>query len=122
MANPEHVAMLRQGATAWNSWREKRIQGYAEELIAGRKGSRQLDLQAKLRGADLRKANLRSVDLRGADLSRADLRETMLQGANLMRADLRGAKLHGAYLSRATSAKQTCRKHALMAHSWAGLT
>ena len=55
-------------------------------------------IQADLRGADLRDANLRDTDLRGADLRGADLRDTDLQGADLRYTDLQDANLRGANL------------------------
>ena len=61
MANPEHVAKLKEGIESWNEWREKNP-------------DRQLDLSE----VDLRRVNLgapadvgdvyRAVDLTGANL------------------------------------------------------
>ena len=48
--------------------------------------------------ANLRGADLRSVDLRGANLEDADLEDANLRGANLRDADLEGADLRGANL------------------------
>ena len=53
---------------------------------------------ADLRGANLRKVNLRNADLQGADLRGATLRGTNLRGADLRGADLRNADLQGANL------------------------
>lgn len=53
---------------------------------------------ADLRGADLSSANLREIDLRGANLSEANLNEADLTGANLQNANLQGAYLIKAYL------------------------
>lgn len=53
---------------------------------------------ADLRGADLSSANLREINLRGADLSEANLNEADLTGANLQNANLQGAYLIKAYL------------------------
>jgi hypothetical protein len=60
MPNDEHVALLRQGAAAWNAWRVERDE--LPEL--SRSGLRGLDLS----GFDLSGADLRDADLRGADL------------------------------------------------------
>ena len=120
MANPEHLAKLREGVGAWNVWRD-----------ANRKT--EVDLSdALLQGADLREADLRLVDFSGADLTQAqinranlyraklskaqlghaildsatlgdaDLRETSLRQAFLTGSDLNGADLTGADLSEAT--------------------
>ncbi|GFE70533.1 pentapeptide repeat-containing protein [Chroococcus sp. FPU101] len=53
---------------------------------------------ADLTGADLSNANLREIDLRGANLSEANLNEADLTGANLQKANLQGAYLIKAYL------------------------
>ena len=54
--------------------------------------------RANLRGATLRKVNLRDADLRGANLQKVNLRNADLQGADLRGADLRNADLQGANL------------------------
>ncbi len=72
MANPEHVAKLKEGVEVWNAWRKAHPQ----------------------ERPDLREANLRGADLEGADLEGADL-----EGADLSGADLSGADLSGASLS-----------------------
>lgn len=91
MVNEELVALLRQGAQAWNTWR-------AEQPGTG------VDLaQAGLRALDLRRADLAGADLRGADLrgtllGEASLAGACLQGANLFKAVLEGADVEGADL------------------------
>jgi uncharacterized protein YjbI with pentapeptide repeats len=93
MPNDEHVALLRQGAAAWNAWRVER-----EEMPdLSRAGLRGLDLS----GFDLSRTDLRDADLRGANLSEANLSGARLEGANLFKAvldtaDLSGAVLYGA--------------------------
>src|SRR6516164_1911140 len=77
MANDEHVAMLKQGVTAWNAWRRE---------------------NPNIR-PDLSNADLSGADLSGANLARANLREAILFKANLTGADLSGADLSGADLS-----------------------
>ena len=77
MANPEHLAILKEGVEVWNRWRQDQRKSHGEE---------RLDLRgAELRSADLVKVNFgRSyttsrrggmcfvyIDLRGADLSGA---------------------------------------------------
>jgi len=92
MANPEHVKILQEGLTAWNTWREKNPHT-PPDLI-----------EAKLRGAELRGADLMGVNLTGADFSGAvlmgvNLTGAHLSGANLIGATLLGADLYGADLT-----------------------
>ncbi|MGB2696080.1 MAG: toll/interleukin-1 receptor domain-containing protein [Dehalococcoidia bacterium] len=101
MANPEHVRVVRQGATAIEEWRTEHP-------------SARLDLLgADLRAADLRGANLIGVDLRGVDLSGADLNEADLREANLFAANLSQAKLFWTDLRRA-HLKGADLRHALL--------
>jgi uncharacterized protein YjbI with pentapeptide repeats len=107
MANPEHLALIKQGVDTWNAWREQN-RGVVPDLSVA-------DLRcANLTGANFREANLPGAildraDLRNADLSysanfaRANLREAALSGADLTQihmvdADLGGADLTGAFL------------------------
>jgi uncharacterized protein YjbI with pentapeptide repeats len=112
MANDEHVALLKQGPVAWNTWRNETPDIRPDLSYADLRGANlvgadlgRADLRgARLAGADLGKANLRDVDLSGAyllgtDLRRADLTEARLSGADLRVADLRGAVLMGTNLS-----------------------
>jgi uncharacterized protein YjbI with pentapeptide repeats len=91
MPNDEHVALLVQGATAWNEWRAK-FDGTPDLSGAGLRG---LDLS----GFDLSRADLRSADLRGTNFCDADLSDTHLEGANFFKAVLDGANLAGAFLT-----------------------
>jgi hypothetical protein len=75
VANPEHLAILKEGVAEWNHWRA----ACREEK------------------PDLREADLRMAHLFGANLSRANL-----TGADLSQANLRGANLSRAVLSEAT--------------------
>ena len=61
MANPEHVAILKQGPKAWNRWRGK-SKGVIPDLS-----------RADLIGADLTTANLSGAKLIDANLSGATL-------------------------------------------------
>ena len=84
MANPEHLAILKQGVEVWNKWRDENKYQY---------------VRPDLRGANLIRANLFSADLSEANLFSADLSEANLGSANLIRANLCGAtKLSGANL------------------------
>jgi uncharacterized protein YjbI with pentapeptide repeats len=91
MPNDEHVAMLAQGAAAWNEWRARRD----ETPDLSRAGLRGLDLS----GFDLSRADLRGADLRGTNLSAADLSGAHLDGANFFKAVLDGANLAEAFLT-----------------------
>ncbi len=59
MANEEHLKILKQGAEAWNQWREKNPE-ITPDLS-----------KANLIMADLSKANLNKADLTGANLTGA---------------------------------------------------
>lgn len=116
LANAEHVALIQQGPTAWNTWRKQRpairldlsgatlaganLSG-ANLSYAYMSGERlHADLSnVYLSSADLRRADLSGADLSGANLSGGDLIEANFCGANLSRANLSGANLTGANLS-----------------------
>jgi uncharacterized protein YjbI with pentapeptide repeats len=61
MANPEHLAKLKEGVGVWSQWRRE----HSEERL------------------QFRAADLRGADLSGADFTHATLVETNLEGANL---------------------------------------
>ena len=85
MANPEHLAILKQGVEVWNVWR--RMNGIKPDLRG-----------ADLQGANLRGANLDVTYLVAADLSYADLSDVKLAYAHLNNAILNETTLRGAYL------------------------
>jgi uncharacterized protein YjbI with pentapeptide repeats len=89
VANDEHVAKLKEGVRAWNTWRKAR-----PKVVPDLSG-------ANFVGAKLRKVNLRLVELRKADFMEADLREANLSNAGLSLAMLVSANLAGANLSSA---------------------
>jgi hypothetical protein len=95
MANDEHVALLKQGVTAWNAWRK------ANPDIEPDLNTANL-FMANLAGADLRGVNLMRANLLGANLSGANLSGAYLNEASLIRANLAGANLTGAGLIAAT--------------------
>ena len=90
MLNDDHVAILRRGAAAWNSWRAG--QNITPDLSGA--GLRGLDLS----GFNLSQADLQGADLRGTNLSQANLSGSHLECANLFKAVLDGADLEGAFL------------------------
>jgi len=111
MANPEHVAKLKQfrhpppgikESESWNPWR-KNNPTVVPDLRGADLCSTDLT-NTDLCGADLREAlfgltKLRDVAFRGADLSFANL-----TGADFINADLSGANLTGAILFATTFA------------------
>jgi uncharacterized protein YjbI with pentapeptide repeats len=82
MANPEHLAILKQGGEQWNKWRKEHTA--VEPNLVG----------AKLMRADLSGANLWGAMLIHADLSGANFRLADLSGANLRWAKLSGREAH----------------------------
>ena len=116
MANPEHVAILKQGVEVWNEWRMANQEVRPDLSEASLRGTNlsEADLsganlsganlseanlsEANLVKAKLSKANLFEADLFEADLSKADLRANLF-GAKLTLADLSGANLFGAKLT-----------------------
>lgn len=94
MANPEHVAKLKEGIQAWNEWR-KRNPDVAIDLT-GTDLRRASLTRADLAGANLHWAKLSEADVEGSDLSSADLVLAHLENANLRGVDFRKAKLAAA--------------------------
>ena len=91
MANPEHLAVLKQGAKVWNRWREENLGEYLDFRKANL-------ANINLAGAKLFRANLSDANLSGAYLVDINLVGSFLSGANLAGADVRGAILRGASL------------------------
>jgi uncharacterized protein YjbI with pentapeptide repeats len=112
VANPIHLAKLKEGVEAWNQWRKTEIRpdlsgaNLSDAYLRGAVLS-DADLSsarfigANLSGAVLSKANLVGARLDGAHLVDAQLYGAYLSGANLHEAHLSGAHLNGAYLSSA---------------------
>ena len=99
MANPEHLAILKQGVKAWAEWRAENAEVIPNLIEADLSGA---DLsEAKLIGADLSRAKLSGADLIGANLIEAKLFGADLIEAKLSGTDLSRAKLSWAKLSRA---------------------
>ena len=90
MANPEHVAILRQGVEVWNAWRTH----YPEERP---------DLSdTNFNGTDLRSTNFNDADLRSTTFINANLGNATFINANLSYVNLGLANLNGANFSYAT--------------------
>lgn len=119
VANPKHIAWLREGVEAWNARRKDAdfrpdledadipdLFGTGPGIVhSGR--SDVIDLssinlsRAKLRLAILNNVNLSNADLRDADLRECELNGAILDDAHLDFADLRGADCTAAELKRA---------------------
>lgn len=108
MADETHVAVLKQGAAAWNTWRAAHRDTRLDLSGASLRG---LDLT----GADLAHADLTGADLRGTILSRAILSGADLSGANCFKALFDGADLARARLSGVQFL--TCAQ-LVAAHNW----
>ncbi|UCG57561.1 MAG: pentapeptide repeat-containing protein [Phycisphaerales bacterium] len=66
MGNPEHIAIIKQGVEAWNSFRQEKP-----------------NVTPNLSGADLSEANLEHADLRYGQLGESDLTGAKLRSAKL---------------------------------------
>ena len=112
----EQVAILRQGARAWNEWRSSKSDSHfglegadfsgAEVNLdrVNRKGARLARANfawASFREANFVEANLQEADLTQSSLVEADLSCANLDGASLRKADLSRANLSIASLVRA---------------------
>lgn len=86
MANPEQLAILKQGVKVWNEWREKNFADKAP-------------INFDFSGADLTGVDLTKGDFSYAVLQEANLISVRLKQADLTNANLRGANLERAYLS-----------------------
>lgn len=126
MANPEHLARLKQGVEAWNRWREEEpspppdLQGAhleraelrrANLILANLEGAKLA--QANLRRADLRSAILRRSDLTLADLCGANVSNVQAQGCQFCQARMIGADLHKSLLSKSNLARADLRSASL---------
>jgi hypothetical protein len=102
LANPEHLAKLKEGVKRWNQWRKQNLEIWPDLSDADcRKANlSRADLSGSyLYAANLCKVNLHEANLRGADLSVADLIKADLSEADLYRADLRATDLRSAKLT-----------------------
>lgn len=96
MADTQHLALLKQGISGWNQWRQDNPDIEPDLQEADLKGADLSDANlsfANLVGAQLHQAILCRANIREAQLFNADLREADLNGADLTWADLTGANL-----------------------------
>lgn len=118
MANKEQLAILAQGVTIWNEWRQQNqdaqidfSRAYLRKIALREANLRSVIFQeVDLIDSDLRKADLRGARLWQARLWQADLRKANLVGADFRRADLRSANLNGADLNGADLSGADLRK------------
>lgn len=104
MANPEQLARIAEGVSAWNAWRRANP---SERIDLSRAVLHQTRvpwepgelIQYDLEGINFRGANLDHAVVKGANLRRADLSSATLRRADLRRADLSGANLRAANLA-----------------------
>lgn len=102
MANAEHLAKFREGANAWNDWRDKNP---GEKIDLSKTVIEKAEFrgaalgQYNLRGANLSEIKLRSTSEDRANLAGAILQDADLSGAELRRADLMNANLRNAVLA-----------------------
>ena len=111
MADSDHVSKVKEGAAAWNRWREEEpdvmpdlgwanINGLDLDGAVFTKSALKLAFckGCSLVGADFSGANLRGINLEGCDLRGAVFRDANLEGAHMLGADLTGADFAGANL------------------------
>ena len=105
MANPQHIAWLREGVQSWN---ERRRSLRFDPDLSSEDVSRALGGHDR---EDIRQisVSLRGVNLSGADLSDSTLRDTDLTNATFSGANLSNARLIGSDFTRAQFIDGTSR-------------
>jgi len=109
MANPEHLAILKQGVKVWNEWRERnpKIRPDLSDANLEQAALSGINLYksnldgARLNAADLHGANFSKAELHEADVSMVDLRWATLREAQIIESNFRAANLSEADLSKA---------------------
>jgi uncharacterized protein YjbI with pentapeptide repeats len=96
LANPEHLAKIKEGVESWARFRQQNP-AVKPDLHKARLDKVNLE-GANLGGANLSKADLIGANIRVSDLSRADLSGAYLRGADLTYANLGGTNLKAAEL------------------------
>jgi len=92
VANPEHLAILKQGVEVWNRWRA--------DSEAKHPDLSNSDLsKSNFSGVDFRLTDLKEVDFRSAKLSYTDFDSADLTLANLKDTECMGSTFHGTDLS-----------------------
>jgi uncharacterized protein YjbI with pentapeptide repeats len=102
LANPDHLAKLKEGVELWNQWRKENPELHPDlsEVDLTEENLHQANLgAANLKGASLAEVNLCQADLSGANLTGAYLGYANLSEGNLIRANLTEATLYEANLA-----------------------
>jgi uncharacterized protein YjbI with pentapeptide repeats len=97
MANPEHLAKLREGREAWNAWMKE---DPFPDLSGARLDNFNLS-EFDLFGVDLTNASLRNASLRRTKISRCPAESSDWTRADLHDADVHGLKAPGAVFDKA---------------------
>ena len=101
MANPQHIAWLREGVGSWNERRQSQRFDpdlSSEDISKALGGHEREDIRqisARLRDANLSGANLSDSTLRDTDLTSAKFYEANLTRAKFMGSDFTGAQFVG---------------------------
>jgi uncharacterized protein YjbI with pentapeptide repeats len=95
MANPEHLAKLREGIEAWEKWKKGNDLSQDAKLSLSLQASFER-MNPDLSGANLDWINAAAADLSHARLGGASLNHAVLQRANLLDADLTEAHANNA--------------------------
>lgn len=125
MADDEHLAVLRQGVSAWNEWRDRHPQvepdlsridlrdqnftgcnfrgtNFTRSDLSMTSLDRSVLAHVVLHRAIVTGMNFSGLNLRNADISAVNLTGSNLSGADLYSADLTGSRLNKADLSGAS--------------------
>jgi TIR domain/Pentapeptide repeats (8 copies) len=100
MADPEHLAIIKQGVEVWNRWRAEHPEIQPNLWQANLRGNSRTG--PDLSEINFHNAQLAMANLSGAMLHHANLSNAVLSGANLIGANLRNATITNADLSEAT--------------------
>jgi uncharacterized protein YjbI with pentapeptide repeats len=101
MANPEHVAILKQGVKAWNKWRDDNPEIIPD--LSGLKCTKEEFDGTPIYGSwPLNRYNSNGpcvIGLAGINLQNSNLEKIVIKNANLRESNLKGAKLKSASLT-----------------------
>ena len=131
MANPQHVAWLKESVAKWNARRQS--QRFDPDLSSedisralgghDREDIREMSVQLRnvnLSGADLSNSTLRDTDLTGAKFYMANLTNANLMGSDFTGAQFVGGTSHGARFHSAKFSKTLFLEHNLTAAQFNG--